>query len=69
MESNWISVKDRVPPVYSTNSFISKQVICLFENGEYRVCQYNRLIHQFVPLYSNDTKINHWMPLPEPPKE
>ena len=65
METEWISVKDRLPEqdtwvlVYSARAFIfSHQMVCL--HGEPR-----QFFAKGFELHPDE--ITHWMPLPEPP--
>ena len=65
-QSQWISVKERLPETYTN-------VIVLHENGhtgiEWRYKHspcYKTANFLFDPLYG---EVTHWMPLPEPPKE
>lgn len=68
--SEWISVKDRLPPkdvtkkylvvvvgdkVYEGKPFVTTRFFC---NGKFEPFQ-----------YLHERYITHWMPLPEPPKE
>lgn len=60
--SEWISVKNRLPPIYvnvliydTIDNYISNSL--LNENNQWIGCK------------SNIDDITHWMPLPEAPKE
>lgn len=59
----WIPVSDRLPPNY-------KPVLALNSRGEYGIAWYYCWWNSREEDYQFDvSKITHWMPLPEPPKE
>ena len=73
MMCRWIPVTERLP----SKEFDWVLVACkLVPEGEYGVPHIAELRHGVwytdcyeVPLESAGTKVTHWMPLPEPPKE
>ena len=63
MKTEWISVKDRLPDKPEEYIVWGGQFVTTlqFFDGEWQ--------SEFVPSkYLDQSKITHWMPLPEPPK-
>lgn len=61
--SEWISVKDRLPDA-------NESVLCYFHYGPNFpavICE-NEYIGSGMWM-ADGSKVTHWMPLPEPPKE
>ncbi len=62
MQSEWISVKDRLPEkegtylTYTENEQIHIDCFCIYPN------------HGTKFFVGGNGKVTHWMPLPEPPK-
>lgn len=77
--SGWISVKERLPDVDKTDSdYESVRVLVayngtvmplIYERAEIRKKTVYRWRSMFDRIFENESKITHWMPLPEPPKE
>ena len=61
LESNWISVKDRLPEE-------GENVLTYGARPFYDVFYINRLINKESGEWLYDG-VTHWMPLPEPPKD
>ena len=68
IESQWISVEERVPKK-------DEIILCLTNNGQ-SVCEYVNYNHTDSRFYLNDLdyyfeleNVSHWMPLPSPPKK
>ena len=61
--SEWISVKDRMPP--------RGDCLVITEDCEIYLCDYFPSVNQYWYLDEMimAETITHWMPLPEPPKE
>lgn len=65
--SNWVSVEDRLPEVYTARS--SDWVLVLTRDGAQHIATYN---HKYKDWDSNSSRadiVTHWQPLPEPPKK
>lgn len=60
---NWISVKERMPK--------DEEKVLIFADGEIHLMTYNANWQDFTGIEDcfEESKIKHWMPLPEPPKE
>ena len=58
--AEWISVKERQPEVH-------QKVLVCYESGRVEIDF--RLSWGGYVLESQQGKVTHWMPLPEPPKE
>lgn len=62
MESNWISVKDRLPEEGS------EVLACLSNPYSVFTADYNRGYFDLLGYLGNGKEqVTHWMPLPEPP--
>ena len=67
----WISVEDELPKLY-TDVLVYRRTICSM--GGYMSIEHMMLGYGDDILWMNDitswkSKVTHWMPLPEPPKE
>jgi hypothetical protein len=62
--SEWISVKDRMPPVHFN-------VLVYCGGNEYHIARIDKYLHWYVEDgdYQLENEPEMWMPLPEPPKE
>lgn len=60
--TEWISVKDRLPRPY-------ERVIAAFKDGSVDITQRNSERETSFVYEGVHSKVTHWMPLPEPPKE
>ncbi|UZA19171.1 DUF551 domain-containing protein [Moraxella bovis] len=59
----WISVDDRLPPL-ETVVLVYQRPLRYVLTAEYLGDRY-----EFSELMPNDTRVTHWQPLPNPPKE
>ncbi len=57
-ESRWIPVKERLPEA-------DVYVVVLHQNGLFNIT----FILKYTTEWATISKVTHWMPLPEPPKE
>lgn len=66
--SNWISVNDRLP---FSKYGESDSVLTVSESGIYEILYFDGgcWCKPTGEIRNACTKITHWMPLPEPPKE
>lgn len=70
MESNWISVKDRLPEAL-INVLVCidyAHIVCV---GTYAGTEGFRILHfsgEFFYEKKHEIKVTHWMPLPSPPR-
>lgn len=71
----WVSVEDRLPEL-PKGEWALKMIIAADESGHVSPMFYERAIVRGKTVYRwkfywdriADTKVTHWMPLPEPPK-
>ena len=66
-QTNWVSVEDRLPEVYTARS--SDWVLVLTRDGAQHIATYD---HKHKDWDSNSNRgdiVTHWQPLPEPPKQ
>lgn len=61
--AEWISVKERLP---------EDDIVCILTDGVSDAIGYRGKVfgwHLMWTDYLEESKVTHWMPLPEPPKE
>lgn len=56
--TKWNKVEDGKPEFISTNSHMSKQVLCKMKEGYFKVCQFSYILG-FYPLYANED-VTEW---------
>ncbi len=61
LESEWISVKDRLPELYV-------DVLIFTEGGTIAVDRLERIMSWGVDFYNYGQNVTHWMPLPQKPE-
>jgi hypothetical protein len=63
MESNWISVKDRLPEE-------RRYVLCYIKIDEFGIRDLQKTLSQRNGIWDDyNSCVTHWMPLPSPPTE
>ncbi len=68
---NWISVKDRLPPLGNRQNGSDREYLVFYKNGSMGICSYEEDFDESGWInedgYTEDD-VTHWMPLPEPPE-